>query len=205
MTGNRRNLLVVGVALALLALGFAAFEYFSPKALHGEVISPPSPRPDFTLQAATGPISLSDFRGKLVVLYFGYTSCPDLCPLTLSYLRQTLDSLGGQASEIQVVFVSVDGLRDTPEKLSDYVHLFRPDFVGVTGTEAQIDSVTKEYGIFYLLYPPDENGFYSVDHTATIQVLDREQNLVLIWPHGIQPEQMASDLKVLLKKSPEKP
>jgi protein SCO1 len=204
MFGNRRTLLLI-VTLLLLLLSVGVYEYTLPKALHGEVITPPKPIPDFTLQSATGPVSLSNFRGKVVVLYFGYTSCPDLCPLTLAYLRQTLDSLGGEANEIEVVFVSVDWKRDTPEHLSDYVHAFRSDFVGVTGTQAQIDKVTKYFGIFYLLYPPDVNGYYSVDHTASIQVLDRQQNLTLIWPHDTQPDQMASDLRVLLGKFPTKP
>jgi protein SCO1 len=204
MLGNRRTLLLA-VTLLLLFLGVGVYEYTLPKALHGEVITPPKFMPDFTLQSATGPVSLSNFHGKVVVLYFGYTSCPDLCPLTLAYLRQTLDSLGSKANEIQVVFVSVDWKRDTPEHLSDYVHAFRPDFVGVTGTQAQIDAVTKDFGIFYLLYPPDANGYYSVDHTASIQVLDRQQKLTLIWPHDTQPDQMATDLQVLLKKSSAQP
>jgi protein SCO1 len=196
-----RRVLIYGLVLLLLVLGFVAIWYFTPKALYGEAVTPAGPRPDFTLQSANGPISLSSFRGRFVVLYFGYMSCPDVCPLTLGNLRLALENLGSKASEIQVVFVSVDWKRDTPEKLSNYVHAFRRDFVGVTGTNEQIDAVTRDFGIFYLLNLPDSNGFYTVDHTASIQVLDRQQNLTLIWPHDIQAAQIASDLQVLIQRS----
>jgi len=194
---NRRIFFIAALLVAFFAVA-ALYEYTKPPIYYGALIEPPKAMPDFTLYSANGPVKLSDFRGKVVVLYFGYTSCPDLCPLTLAYLRQALDSLGSKAQEIQVVFVSVDWKRDTPEHLSDYVHAFRPDFVGVTGTQVQIDAVTKDFGIFYLLYPPDANGYYSVDHTASIQVIDRQQKLTIIWPHETQPDQMASDLQVLL-------
>lgn len=166
----------------------------------GTVVDPPMPMPDFTLQSVDGPVSLSDFRGKYVVLFFGYTFCPDVCPLSLGNLRSAMDKLGSQSEDIQVVFVSVDWRRDTPETMGKYVSHFSPDFVGLSGTQEEIDAVTKDFNIFYLLYPPDQDGRYTVDHSATTQVLDREGNLKLIWPYEITSSDMASDLRILLKE-----
>jgi len=194
----------IGIALviAVLLIAFIEIQFLTPRKLHGEVIEPPKPMPDFTLQSANGPVSLSSFRGKIVILYFGYTSCPDLCPATLALLRQGLDELGDKSRDVQVIFVSVDWQRDTPELLDSYTKYFRPDFIGLTGTQEQIDSVTKDFGIIYLLNLPDQNGNYSVDHTASVKVLDRDGNLIVIWPFGMQASEITSDLKVLIKRSP---
>jgi protein SCO1/2 len=193
--------LLLGVLLASLA----GYEFLVPKKLHGEVIEPPKLMPDFTLQSAGGPVSLSDFRDKVVILYFGYTSCPDLCPTTLAILHQAVDALGDNAKDVQVIFISVDWQRDTPKILEKYTAHFNEDFLGLTGTQAQIDSFTSEFGIFYLLNLPDENGFYSVDHTASIRVLDRQGRLAVIWPYDTQPAEITSDLQVLLKNSTNTP
>jgi protein SCO1/2 len=190
-----------GLFLGMLLIAVAGYVFWLPQKIHGEVIEPPKLMPDFTLQSAQGPVSLSSFRGQLVVLYFGYTSCPDLCPTTLAVLRQAVEALGDQAQAVQVIFISVDWKKDTPEALSQYVAHFNPDFLGLTGSEAQIDSVTKDFGIFYLLNVPGENGFYSVDHTASLQVLDRQGRLAVIWPYGTQSSEITSDMRVLLKNS----
>lgn len=195
---RRQFLLVVGLVL-LLVVGIGVFELTRPPVLHGTVIEPPKPMPDFTLQSAYGPVSLSDFRGKVVVLYFGYTSCPDVCPTTLAHLRQALNTLGEKADLVQVIFVAVDWQKDTPERVASYLSAFRPDFVGLSGTEAQINAITKDFGIFYQINPPDENGYYTVDHTATTLVLNREGGLMLTWPYGLSAEEMLEDLQVVLK------
>lgn len=197
---SRRNLWLVLIIGALLA-AFVGYEFLRQDKLHGVVIEPPNPMPNFSLQSTKGPVSLSSFRGKIVVLYFGYTSCPDVCPTSLALLRQAVDALGDKAENIQVIFISVDWKRDTPEILSKYAAHFHPDFLGLTGDQAQIDLTTRNFGIYYSLNQPDENGFYSVDHTASIKVLDRQGRLVVIWPYGIQPSEMTSDLQVLLKNS----
>jgi protein SCO1/2 len=184
--------------LVLLA-AVAGYELLRPRQLHGEVIEPPHPVSDFTLQSINGPVSLSDFRGKVVVLYFGYTSCPDLCPITLATLHQALESLGKKAADVQVIFVSVDWKRDTKEVMAKYVSHFDPSFIGLSGTQQEIDSITQQLGIFYLLNLPDENGFYSVDHTASTRVLDQQGRLKLIWPYDLPPADITSDLQVLLR------
>lgn len=195
----KRQILLLACLVLLLVVGIGVFELTRPPVLHGTVIEPPKPMPDFTLQSANGPVSLSDFRGKVVVLYFGYTSCPDVCPTTLANLRQALNNLGQKASEVQVILVAVDWQKDTPERVASYLSAFHPDFVGLSGTEAQINAVTKDFGIFYQINPPDENGYYTVDHTATTLVLDREGGLILTWPYGLTPDELLEDLKVLVK------
>lgn len=196
-----RQNLWFGLFLGALLIAIVSYEFWLPQKLHGEVIEPPKPMPDFTLQSAQGPVSLSSFRGKLVVLYFGYTACPDLCPTTLATLHEAVEALGDKAQEVQVIFISVDWKRDTPEILEKYNAHFNPNFLGLTGTQAQIDEVTKDFGIFYLLNLPNENGFYTVDHTASTRVLDRQGRLHLIWPYGTQAAEMISDLQFLLKNS----
>ncbi len=196
---NRQNLFFAALVV-LLIVGIAIFQLTMPPTLRGTVIEPPKPMPDFTLQSVNGPVSLSDFRGKIVVLYFGYTSCPDVCPTTLANLRRALNDLGEQADEVQLVFVAVDWQKDTPERVASYLGAFHPDFVGLSGTQAQIDAVTKDFGIFYQINPPDENGYYTVDHTATALVLDRNGGLMLTWPYGLTANDLLDDLKVLVRK-----
>eukprot|EP01155_Anaeramoeba_flamelloides_P020558 Anaeramoba_flamelloidesa580596_17.p1 GENE.a580596_17~~a580596_17.p1 ORF type:complete len:173 (-),score=24.44 a580596_17:8-526(-) len=105
---------------------------------------------DFSLTSARGPVSLSDFRGKVSVIYIGYASCPDVCPTALAVLTQSLKQLpDNQREQIQGIFISVDPERDTPEKLADYTAFFSPQIIGITGTREQIDQVVRQYGAFY--------------------------------------------------------
>ncbi len=196
---NRRLIYVV-LAIIVLLIGAAVYEFAKPATFYGSRIEPPKPMPDFTLQSVSGPVTLSDFRGKYVVLYFGYTSCPDICPTISAALKAALNKLGLDA-QVQVIFVSVDYKRDTPEKVSNYMQNFRPDFIGLTGAQGEIDQVTQEFGIYYKLNDPDPaTGAYLVDHTATILVLDRDGALVMTWSYDQQPNEIASDLQILLRK-----
>ena len=196
-----RRLLYVTLGIVLVFVGAAIYEFTKPATLYGSHIEPPKPMPDFTLQAVDGPLTLSSFRGKYVVLYFGYTSCPDICPTISAALKAALGRLGDQQAQVQVVFVSVDHKRDTPAKVASYIHNFSPDFVGLTGTKSEIDQVTREFGIYYQLNDPDSGiGSYLVDHTATILLLDRQGALVMTWAYGQQPDEIASDLKTLMRK-----
>jgi protein SCO1/2 len=188
-------------ALAALVIGIAVYQANLPPVLNGATIEPPKPMADFTLQSARGPVKLSDFRGRLVVVFFGYTNCTDICPLTMAALRQAFDALGDQAAKAQVVFISVDYKRDTAAVAGGYASNFRPDFIGLSGSKEQIDQVTSNYGIYYELGTPDpQSGAYEVAHTDTIEVLDGAGRLVLTWTTGTTADQLASDLKVLIKK-----
>jgi protein SCO1/2 len=191
------------IALLIGLLVLAAFYIYStitPR-LFGAQIDPPKPMPAFSLPGLNGPVSLADQRGKLVVLFFGYTSCPDVCPLTMANLREAFNLLSTtQASQVQVIFISVDWKRDTAASVAKYAAIFHPSFLGLTGTQAQIDQISQDYGVFYKLNAPGENGFYSVEHTATSMILDREGRLVALWNYGTSGSQMAADLKVLLQR-----
>lgn len=145
--------------------------------------------------------TLADFRGKVVVLFFGYTHCPDVCPTTLSDVASALNLMTPeQAKQVQVLFVTVDPERDTPEMLSQYVPYFNPTFLGLYGTPAETAAAAKEFHVFYKRH--DEAGpiGYLVDHTAGSYVLDREGRLRLFQPYAQPPADIAHDLKLLLSE-----
>lgn len=189
------------LSVIVVVLGLAAGIYFfRPHTFHGTVIQSPEPSFNFTLTGANGDVSLSDFHGKMVVLYFGYTFCPDICPGTLANVGQALRKLGPKADEIQAIMISVDPERDTPDKLAKYVKQFHPSMLGITGSKEQLDEVTSLYGIFYEKTQGSAATGYLIDHTATLLVLDREGYLKLVFPYGVTPDQIADDLKYMLKQ-----
>jgi protein SCO1/2 len=188
-----RRLLLLLSSVGLL-LGSCAPE----PSYNGAVIDPPVEMADFTLDADSGPVSLSDLQGKYVALFFGYTHCQDVCPTTMADLNYAVGDLDDAAGDIQVLFVSVDWKRDTPESASEYAHVFNPAFVGLGGSKDEIDSVTSEYGIYYLFGPPDPEGNYEVEHTTSVLVLDPAGNLVLTWPQGTTAEQIKQDMQTLV-------
>lgn len=190
---------ILSVVAVFAGLAFG-FYFLRPHTFHGTVIQSPEPSFDFTLSGADGDVSLSDFRGKMVLLYFGYTFCPDICPATLANVGQALRDLGTKADDIQVIMISVDPERDTPEKLAKYVRQFHPSFLGVTGTKAQLDEVTSLYGIFYQVTEGSDATGYLIDHTATLLVLDREGYLKLVFPFGVTSDEIADDLKYMLRQ-----
>jgi protein SCO1/2 len=145
------------------------------------------------------PRVLEDFRGKLVVLFFGYTHCPDICPTTLADAAAALKTLGPDAARVQVLFVTVDPERDTPELLAKYVPAFNPDFLGLSGTAAATERVAKEFKIFYEKRPGTAPGAYTVDHSAQCYVLDADGRLRLIERHERIAQDLAPDLRMLLK------
>lgn len=154
---------------------------------------------DFTLAGAGGPVSLRDFRGKLVLLYFGYTFCPDVCPTALTTLAQAMAQLApDERQQVQVLFVSVNPARDTPQHLREYLAFFNPDFVGVTGTPAEIAAAARAWGVYYAAQPPDAAGRYSIDHSAFTALVGRNGKLVMRLPHASTPADVAVRLRALL-------
>lgn len=143
--------------------------------------------------------SLADFRGKLVVLFFGYTHCPDVCPTTLSDMAQALKLLSPeQAARVQILFVTVDPERDTPEMLKAYVPYFHPDFLGLYGTQEEVARAAREFRIAYRKHWEPGATDYLVDHTAGSYVLDGAGRLRLFLPFAHSPEDIAHDLKTLI-------
>src|SRR5215211_4478411 len=147
-----RKTLLVGLILFLL-IGIVAagvFLFSKPASFRGTTYAEPYPvAPEIELTRANGTrFRLSETRGKVVALFFGYTSCPDVCPTTMAELKQALEKLGNKADQVQVLFVTVDPQRDTPERVQEYVNHFNPDFIGLSGLEADLAKVWNDYGVF---------------------------------------------------------
>ncbi|MEP7057202.1 MAG: SCO family protein [Caldimonas sp.] len=143
--------------------------------------------------------TLDDFKGKVTVLFFGYTQCPDVCPTTMAELAQVKKSLGADGARVQGVFVTVDPERDTPALLKSYVASFDPSFVALRGTPEQTAAAAKEFKVFYAKVDGKAPGSYTIDHTAASYVFDRDAKLRLFVRYGSGAEALADDLKALLK------
>jgi protein SCO1 len=145
------------------------------------------------------PRTLADYRGKAVVVFFGYTQCPDFCPTTLSELAEAMKALGPDADRVQVLFVTVDPERDTPEILSKYVPAFDPRFVGLYGDAAATERTAKEFKVIFQKQPGPVPGTYSVDHSAGAYIFDPKGRLRLYVSYGQGHEVFAHDLRELLR------
>ncbi len=143
------------------------------------------------------PRTLADFKGKVVILFFGFTQCPDICPTTLGASAAALNLLGSDADKVQVLFVTLDPARDTPEVLSKYAPAFNPTFLGLYGNEAATAVAAKEFKVFFQKQP-GKDGNYTIDHTAASYAIDTQGRLRLYMKHGETPDQMAADIKLLL-------
>lgn len=190
---------VLSIIVTILVM-IAGVYFLRPHTFHGTVIQSPEPSYDFTLTSVDGDVSLSDFRGKIVLIYFGYTFCPDICPGTLGNVAQALRNMGTKADDVQLIMVSLDPERDTPEKLAEYMGHFHPSFIGVTGSKEKLDEVAALYGIFYQKAEGSDATGYLIDHTATLMVLDREGYLKLVFPFGVTAEEIADDLKYMIRQ-----
>ena len=156
---------------------------------------------DFVLTDHTGKTrSLADFRGKMVVIFFGFTHCADVCPAALMEIKQAVDQLGDDAKRVQVLFITVDPERDTAELLSKYVPAFDPRYIGLYGDAAATARVAKEFKVFYQKVPGRTAESYTVDHTAGSYVLDPQGRLRLFVRHG-NAAWLADDLRTLLQIS----
>ncbi|HEU4852779.1 MAG TPA: SCO family protein [Telluria sp.] len=154
---------------------------------------------DFKLTDHNGkPRSLADFRGKVVVMFFGFTQCPDVCPTTMAEMANVMTELGERSKEVQVLFVTVDPERDTQELLQQYVPAFHPSFIGLRGDKAATDAVAKEFKVFYAKVPGKTPGSYTMDHTAASFVFDKEGKVRLYVRPGQGPAAIAADIKQLL-------
>jgi protein SCO1 len=196
---SERILSVIAGLLAALVLGLAFF-------WHPELTERPLPLAampeggDFTLQSADGPVALRDFRGKVVLLYFGYTYCPDICPTSLAATAEALKELTpDELARVAVILVSVDPKRDTPARLKEYARFFHPAIVGVTGTPEEIAAVAKRYGVFYAEQKVATAGDgYVVDHSADTYVVAADGKLVVRIAHATAPDQVAAIIRKYL-------
>jgi protein SCO1/2 len=158
---------------------------------------------DFTLQSAQGPVSLSDFRGKVVALYFGYMSCPDICPTSLWSLSSAMRQLSPeQVEQVQGVFISLDPERDSPAAMSLFVKGFFESFIGLTDRQEVIDRVARQYSVVYQKVALKESAMgYVLDHSSVIYLIDKAGVLRYFSPHNATPEEIKVELLSLLKEA----
>jgi protein SCO1/2 len=151
---------------------------------------------DFVLQSKQGEFSLEDYRDKLVLIYFGYTFCPDICPTNLSHLTQALNELNeAELSRIQPVFISVDPARDSLEHLENYVKYFHERLIGITGDELTIAAIAKQYGAAYRKVTGESEGGYLIDHSSFTYLVDRQGQLRHSFPHASDPMLMVNTIR----------
>lgn len=203
-SGARLLLVLISIVVLAFVIAMAGSDYFAKAPSNGAVNSDGTPTVGgpFTLTDTKGEtVTDKDFAGKYMLVFFGYTYCPDVCPTALSDMSTALDMLSdAKVSKLTPVFISVDPKRDTPEHLSEYVTFFHPKLVGLTGTEQQIKDVAREYRVFYRLGEPsaDDPLDYTVDHTSIVYLIGPDGKLVTHFSHGTTPEAMAERLGQLL-------
>lgn len=191
--------LVIGLALVLGA-GWALLD--RNYTYNGVVVvDPPPPAADFTLTDQHGqPFRLSQQKGKFVLIFFGYTNCPDVCPITLSEFKRVKAMLGSQADRVEFVYVTVDPERDTVDRLAQYLPNFDPEFIGLTGDRATLERVWLDYGVVAEKQDSGSAAGYLVDHSTRTYLIDADGNWRINFPYGMEPEKIAQDLRHLLKE-----
>lgn len=150
----------------------------------------------FTLTDHTGRVVTDeDYRGRLMLVFFGYTFCPDVCPTELGDVALTLDELGADAKAVKPVFITIDPERDTTEALADYVPLFHESLVGLTGTTEQVEEVARSYRVFYRKVEDPQYTYYLMDHTSFVYLMGRDGNFLSMFAYGTAPEKMAEAIR----------
>jgi protein SCO1/2 len=197
-----RNLLFFGIALIVgLIAVFFVLGPTRPYTFQGSLIDPPVAAPPFELTDVDGQqVRLSDLDGQVVIMFFGYTSCPDVCPVTLSDFLKIRSSLGKQAEGVSFVFVTVDPERDTPERMKKYLTNFDPEIIGLTGTREQLESVWSSYGVYEAKLDGGSEENYLVDHSSRTYIIDAEGNLLLTYLFGTENKVIAEDVRHLVTR-----
>lgn len=201
-----RKTLMVGIGsfllIGIVAAGTILFS--KPAGFRGTYFDEPYPSAlDFTLRRSDGTsFQLGQMRGRVVLLFFGYTSCPDICPTTLAELNQAMGKLKeSEADRVQVVFVTVDPDRDTPERTQEYVNHFNSGFIGLSGTDEQLAQIWNEYGVFREIVEGTSALGYIVNHTARVTLIDAYGNIRISFSFDTPVDDIVHDLKLILKEN----
>jgi protein SCO1/2 len=167
----------------------------------GALLEPPNPAPEIALTDTAGqPFRLSEQRGMVTLIFFGFTNCPDVCPTALADMSAARKRLEGDAEKVRVVFITVDPARDTPERMGRYVQAFDPDFIGLTGTEAELAQIYQAYGVTAIKRElPNSALGYTMDHSASVYVIDQGGNWRAMISHGSPIDDVVSDLRYLIR------
>lgn len=201
---HKKWLLAFGLLVPLLAVASVwVWQKARPHTFSGlERPLPLTTAPDFTLLTADGQeFRLSSLQGKWVLLAYGYTTCPDICPATLAAMKRIKTLLGDQADQVEVVFVTIDPERDTPEVMGNYVAHFSPDFWGLSGTAESIALAAHAYGVTYERQEVDTPAIYQMNHSAYIYLIDPQFRWRLTFPFGVPPQEMANDVAFLMAQT----
>jgi protein SCO1/2 len=189
---------VFGLALAMAAW----FTLNDNYTYQGVLIDPPARAADFEMPDQHGvPFRLSEQRGKVVLIFFGYTNCPDVCPVTLSEYKRVKEQLGDKADQVRFVFISVDPERDSAERLKVYINNFDPDFIGLTGDQAELEQIMVDYGVYAERVDVGSAAGYLVDHTARTYAIDKNGNWRLNYPFGMETDKVYEDILHLLEEN----
>ena len=199
-----RKTLLVGISsfLLILVVGVAVLVFAKPASFRGTTFGEPYPlAPEIELTRSDGSdFKLSEMRGNVVLVFFGYTSCPDVCPTTLAELKLALAELSeADAAQVKVVFVTVDPERDTPERVQDYVERFNSAFVGLSGEQADLEKIWQSYGVYREIVEGTSAAGYIVDHTARVTLIDQQGNMRISFGFDTPVEDVVHDLKLMLK------
>ena len=199
-----KKLLWVGLISFLLigAVAAGVFLFSKPASFRGTTYAEPYPAaPEIELTHANGsPFRLSEMQGKVVMVFFGYTSCPDVCPTTMAELNQALGEIGDQADRVQVLYVTVDPERDTPERVQEYVNHFNANFIGLSGSESELARIWHDYGVFRQVVNGTSAAGYLVDHTARVTVIDQQGKMRISFPFDTPVEDIIADMRVLVEE-----
>ena len=195
-----RSAVLFGVAV-VLGLGAVWFglRLFAPHAYAGTVFPDGSPAAplDGLVSDDGRPVDLAEYEGRALMIYFGYTNCPDVCPTSLSVAAEAMDALGDDADDVAFMMISVDPARDELSMLGDYVRQFDERFVGVGGTVDAITDVAALYGVFFQCGEPGDDGAYLVDHTSTLIGVDPAGDLKVLWDPNVTADRLADDLRAM--------
>lgn len=195
------QLVYLGLAVVALAAGMVTAKQFlnSPTAEAGSSMTATANN-DFTLTQNHQAVHLKDFRGQLVLLYFGYASCPDVCPTSLALLSVALKALSPEEiAQIQPIFISVDPARDNGSKLMEYARYFFPSFIGITGTEQEIQRTAMQYGAFYSKVNSNSAMGYTVDHSSNSYLIGKDGQLVTTFKHDATKAELIAGIRAALK------
>ena len=197
-----KKLIWIGAGiLALIALGtLFSILFAKPPSFRGTSYAEPFPiAPEIDLKKANGEaFRLSEQKGKIHLLFFGYTACPDFCPTTLAEMKQTLDALGNDAEKVQVIFITVDPEKDTPEKIQEYANRFHSSILGLSGTQSELESIWAGYSITRIVTQESNALGTIINHTVRLYLIDLDGNLRLSYAYDTPYQDVVADIELLL-------
>lgn len=197
---RRRVVTTVAVVAVVALLGWAGLRWLTPHPYSGTVMQAPTAAPSMEgLVWDDGtPVDVTALGGELVLVYFGYTACPDVCPTTMVSVDRALEEIGDEVERVRVVMISIDPARDDAARVGEYVRSFDPSFRGVSGPVEDVERVASTYGIYFARDEPLEGGGYTMSHTSTLLGIDPDGHLRIVWPSVLDPEALAADITELL-------